>query len=182
MCDCPVCKRAEGKCPRLNSYKGNEDFDPRFYHDMFGFNFKTMEFQAALGLVQLEKVDEILEKRSYNVRYLNQGLASLKNILQLPLYSEDISYLAYPLVIKRTDIISRKNLRQKLEEAGIETRPLFGCIPTQQPAYGYLKEKYQDKLPNAEYIGAYGFYIGCHQYLKKDDLDFIISTFHKILY
>jgi len=181
MCDCPVCERAKGKCPRLNSYQGNEDFDPRFYHDMFGFNFKTMEFQAALGLVQLEKAKEILEKRRYNVRYLNKGLAALENILQLPVYSDDISYLAYPLVIKRPDIISRKILRQKLEESGIETRPLFGCIPTQQPAYAYLKERYLGKLPNAEYIGACGFYIGCHQYLKKDDLDFIISAFLKIL-
>lgn len=181
MCDCPVCMRVEGKCPRINSYMGKDDFDPRFYHDMLGFNFKTMEFQAALGLVQLEKVRSILEKRKHNVRYLNAGLWSLKNILQLPKYSESISYLAYPIVIKKPDVISRKMLRHELEKVGIETRPLFGCIPTQQPAYVYLKKKYQGKLPNAEYIGLNGFYIGCHQYLKKEDLDFIISVFNKIL-
>jgi dTDP-4-amino-4,6-dideoxygalactose transaminase len=181
MCDCPVCTRADGKCRHMDSYKGTDDFDPRFYHDMFGFNFKAMEFQAALGLVQLEKVDRILEKRRYNVCYLNSGLEPLRDLLQLPKYSEDISYLAYPLVIKRPDIISRKDLRHKLEEAGIETRPLFGCIPTQQPAYRHLKKKYKGRLPNAEYIGLNGFYIGCHQYLKKNDLDFIIEVFHKIL-
>lgn len=181
MCDCPVCEREKGRCPRLNSYKGKEDFDPRFYHDMFGFNFKAMEFQAALGLSQLEKAEDILKKRKYNVLYLNKGLAPLEELLQLPPYSGDISYLAYPAVIKRPDIIPRKMLRCKLEEAGIETRPLFGCIPTQQPVYGYLKERYEGRLPNAEYIGANGFYIGCHQYLKKSDLDYIISVFHKIL-
>ncbi len=180
MCDCPICKRAEGECPRLNAYQGEEDFDPRFYHDMVGFNFKAMEFQAALGLVQLENVEDILEKRRFNVAYLNQGLMPFDNILQLPKYSQDISYLAYPLVIKDPGIISRRVLRYKLEEAGIETRPLFGCIPTQQPAYAYLKKKYKAKLPNAEYLGANGFYIGCHQYLKKSDLDFIISVFYKI--
>lgn len=181
MCDCPVCRRSEGKCPRLNTHDGQEDFDPRFYHDIVGFNFKAMEFQAALGLVQLENVEDILEKRRYNVAYLNQGLMPFNDILQLPKYSQDISYLAYPLVIKDPGVIPRRVLRQKLEESGIETRPLFGCIPTQQPAYAYLKEKYEGKLPNAEYIGANGFYIGCHQYLKKSDLDFIISVFHKIL-
>ncbi len=181
MCDCPVCMRAEGNCPRINSYTGKDDFDPRFYHDMFGFNFKTMEFQAALGLVQLEKVEEIIEKRKYNVRYLNKGLRPYEEIIQLPLYSDDISYLAYPLVIKKPNIISRKLLRHRLEEAGIETRPLFGCIPTQQPAYGYLKEKYKGKLPNAEYVGLNGFYIGCHQYLSQKDLDFIIKVFYEIL-
>lgn len=181
MCDCPVCTRPEGKCPRLDSYKGKDDFDPRFYHDMFGFNFKAMEFQAALGLVQLKKVESILEKRRYNVRYLNNGLQPLNDILQFPQYSNNISYLAYPIVIKDPKVISRKILRHKLEESGIETRPLFGCIPTQQPAYGFLKEKYEGRLPNAEYLGLNGFYIGCHQYLTKKDLDYIITAFGRIL-
>jgi len=177
MCDCPVCTRAQGKCPRINSYKGKEDFDPRFYHDIFGFNFKTMEFQAALGLSQLEKAQDILKKRKYNVSYLNKGLKSLEGLLQLPGYSDEVSYLAYPIVIRRPDIITRKVLRHKLEEAGIETRPLFGCIPLQQPVYGYLKEKYKGRLPNAEYIGLNGFYIGCHQFLRKSDLNYIIEIF-----
>lgn len=181
MCDCPVCTRPEGRCPRLKLHKGQDDFDPRFYHDIFGFNFKAMEFQAALGLVQLDKVDSIIEKRKYNVRYLNNGLDVFSDILQLPKYSDEISYLAYPLVIRKPDVISRKTLRRKLEEKGIETRPLFGCVPTQQPAYAYLRERYRDKLPNADYVGENGFYIGCHQYLKKEDLDYIISIFKRIL-
>jgi CDP-6-deoxy-D-xylo-4-hexulose-3-dehydrase len=89
--------------------------------------------------------------------------------------------LAYPIVIKRPDVISRKVLRHRLEGAGIETRPLFGCVPTQQPAYGYLKRKYQGKLSNAEYVGLNGFYIGCHQYLTKKNLDYIIKVFHRVL-
>ncbi len=181
MCDCPICLRAKGKCPRLSSYKGPEDFDPRFYHDMIGFNFKTMEFQAALGLMQLQKVEEILKKRRINVKYLNEGLKPYTEILQSPVYSNDVSYLAYPLVILRPDIISRKILRKRLEENGIETRPLFGCIPTQQPAYSFLKKEYEGRLPNAEYLGLNAFYIGCHQYLTKKDLDYIISVFKKIL-
>jgi dTDP-4-amino-4,6-dideoxygalactose transaminase len=181
MCDCPVCVRAAGECPQLKSYKGKDDFDPRFYHDTFGYNFKTMEFQAALGLTQLAKVRQIIATRSRNVRYLNIGLAPFKEILQLPVYSPQVSYLAYPLVIREPQAISRKELRQQLEAAGIETRPLFGCIPTQQPAYAYLKRRYSGKLPNAEYAGLHGFYIGCHQYLARKDLDFIIKTFHRIL-
>jgi len=181
MCECNVCTRKSGVCPPLDSYQGSDDFDPRFYHDMIGFNFKVMEFQAALGLTQIKKADEIFKRRNLNVRYLNHGLTSLSGILQLPYYSKDVSYLAYPIIIKDTKRVSRFKIRRELEQKGIETRPLFGCIPTQQPAYSFLKRKYQNKLPNAEYIGANGFYIGCHQYLKKDDLDFIIAVFKKIL-
>jgi len=181
MCDCPICYRGEGKCPKLSSYKGEDDFDPRFTHDMIGYNFKTMEFQATLGIVQLKKADWIAEKRRENVKYLNESLEKFSDILQLPKYDENVSYLAYPIVIKKPEKISRKQLRIELEKRGVETRPLFGCIPTQQPAYSFLKKKYEGKLPNAEYIGLNGFYIGCHQYIEQEDLEFITKTFKKIL-
>lgn len=181
VCECMVCTRAKGVCPPLNSIKGEGDFDPRFLHDVIGYNFKTMEFQAALGIVQLEKIEEIIKKRLDNVKYLNDGLEVFSDTLRLPLYSEDVSYLAYPIVIKKPELISRKKLRFELEKNGVETRPLFGCIPTQQPAYSYLREKYEGKLPNAEYIGLNAFYIGCHQYLSQEDLDYVIETFKKIL-
>lgn len=181
MCDCPVCRRAEGKCPKISMSSGEEDFDPRFTHDLIGYNFKTMEFQAALGISQLKKADWIKKKRLENVKYLNENLEQFSDVLQLPKYDENISYLAYPLVIKTPERISRKKLRFELEKKGVETRPLFGCIPTQQPAYSHLRVDYEGKLPVADYIGKNGFYIGCHQYLVQDDLDYIFNAITNII-
>jgi CDP-4-dehydro-6-deoxyglucose reductase, E1 len=181
MCDCPVCVRSSGKCPRAGMSGGNDDFDPRFTHDMIGYNFKTMEFQAALGVVQLKRAEEIILRRRENVKRLNEGLAGFSDVLQLPAYSEDVSYLAYPLVIKDSRKVQRKKLRSMLEAKGVETRPLFGCIPTQQPAYAHLRGEYLGKLPNAEYLGVNGFYIGCHQYLSPEDIDYTIGVFKGIL-
>lgn len=180
-CECPVCTRDKGICPLIQNYKGEDDFDPRFSHDLIGYNFKTMEFQTALAISQLKKIDWIIKQRQENVQYLNENLKEYSDLLQFPMYSSEVSYLAYPIVIKKPDVISRKKLRSELERRGVETRPLFGCIPTQQPAYSFLKEKYNEKLPNAEYIGLNGFYIGCHQYLKKEDLEYIIEIFKDIL-
>jgi len=180
LCDCPICTRRSGYCKHRDK-NPNTDKDPRFLHDLIGYNFKTMEFPAALGLVQLKKIDEIIKKRKNNVKLLNEGLKKFSNILQLPIYSDDISYLAYPIVLKNNKEINRKILRQKLEENGIESRAFFPCIPTQQPAYNYLKERYNDKLPNAEYLGENAFYIGCHQYLNQEDINYIIKIFRKIL-
>lgn len=70
---------------------------------------------------------------------------------------------------------------QKLEKNGVETRPLFGCIPTQQPAYFYLQNQYKNKLIQADFIGEHGFYIGCHQYLSGDALNYIIDIFKRLL-
>ena len=166
-------------CPLLEDYEGSDDFDPRFSHDMIGYNFKLMEFQAALGLVQLGKADWILKKRQSHVKYLNDHLDSYSDLLQLPLFDDRVSYLAYPIVIKRPDVISRRELRKKLEDSGVETRPLFGSIPTQQAAYGHLKAQYEGRLPNADYLGLQGFYVGCHQYLTQEDLEHMVHVFEE---
>ncbi len=180
MCDCPICTRSEGKCPK-KKIDDKYDFDPRFTHEYIGYNFKTMEFQAALALTQLDKADWIVKRRSENVKYLNEGLEQFSDTLMLPKFNKNISYLAYPLVIKDPKKISRRTIRHDLEENGIETRPLFGCIPTQQPAFKHLYDKYKDALPNADYLGKNAFYIGCHQYLTREDLDYIIKKFKDII-
>ena len=174
-CSCEICIRTTGKCPELLK---DPDSDPRFTHDFVGLNCKTMDLISALALHRVDKIDEINQVRRKNVLYLNERLKEFENELQLPLYSEDVSYLGYPIVLKNGN---RSKLTKELEERGIETRPLFGCIPLQQPAFSYLKMQYLGKLPNAEYVGENGFYIGCHQYLEKEDLDYIIEVFREIL-
>ena len=178
VCDCSVCTRPNGYCPY---FPQDEDFDPRFVHDVIGYNFKVMEFEAALGVSQLRKADLIFVKRQNNVRFLNEHLDKHSDDLQLPAFSENVSYLAYPIVIKEHSKFTRKYLREELEKNGIESRPLFGCVPTQQPAYNYLKEEYEGKIPNAEYAGKNAFYVGCHQYLNHDDLEYVVYIFDKIL-
>ncbi len=181
VCDCPVCTRPQGYCPHLPKEEDEDDYDPRFTHSILGLNFKTMEFQAALGFSQLKLADEIFLARQNNVKFYNENLKKFEDILQLPQFDKNVSYLAYPLVLKENSGISRKQLRFELEKNGVETRPLFGSIPTQQPAYAHMKNEYEDKLPNADYIGKNGFYIGCHQYLTDEHLDKVVTVFNKVL-
>ena len=176
VCDCNVCTRSKGYCPHSDM-----ETDPRFTHDMIGYNFKTMEFQAALGCIQLDKFDEIIKKRQDNLLYLNKKISALTDAFILPEYSEDYSYLAYPLIIKEDSGIDRESFRKNLDSYGIESRPLFFCIPTQQPAYKEYKELYKGKMNNAEYLGKNAFYIGCHQYLTVNDLEQIVDAIRQSL-
>ena len=175
ICECPICKRLEGKCPNRN-----KDFDPRFTHTEIAYNFKTSEIQAALGLNQIKHADEIISKRQENVKYLNDGLAGIKE-LQLPIYDPTVSYLAYPVIIKDTTI-DRNDFCNRLTDAGVENRPFFSCVPLQQPAYEFIKDKWEGKLPNAEWLGARGMHLGCHQFLTKDEKDIMIRSIKDILY
>ena len=177
ICDCQVCVRLDGACPHL---RGNDDPDPRFTHDLIGYNFKTMEFPAAIALCQLEKADAILERRQENVKRLNEALEPLADVLATPSFSPDVSYLAYTLVIKDPKRFHRARVCRELERAGIETRPLFGCIPTQQPAYASYHDRYKGRLPVAERLGTDAFYVGCHQYLSEEQLDHMASTLRKV--
>jgi CDP-6-deoxy-D-xylo-4-hexulose-3-dehydrase len=181
MCDCSVCTRPAGKCPHLDKYKGADDFDPRFTHEYISYNFKTMEWPAALGVCQMKKADWIFNRRLENVRYLNSKLSKFGHLLHLPPFSEDVGYLAYPLVPAEDGGVSRAWIRRELRDRGVESRPLFGCIPTQQPAYARFKNAYEGRLPVAEHVGRDGFYIGCHQYLEAEDLDYVVEAFEDIM-
>ncbi len=177
-CVCPTCTRPEGRCPLS---RPGVDADPRFTHDVIGYNFKTMEFPAALALTQMERAEAIIRKRQDNIHILNEGLARFAHLLQLPVYSRQVSYLAYPVIIRDPQKIRRRDLCRGLEERGIENRYLFGCLPLQQPAFAAYKKRALGKVPIAEYLGAQGFYLGCHQYLTRKDLKRIIAAFTDIL-
>ena len=174
MCACDVCTRSQGEC-----YYSNAEFDPRFTHNLIGYNFKTMDFEAAIALAQLEDADDIIKKRQHNVKTLNDYLSEFSESLQLPIYSEDVSYLCYPLILK-DDKISLNKFKFNLEKEGVETRPLFSFIP-HQLAYKDLKAQYEGKLPTAEHLYNHGFYIGCHQYLEEDDLEYVYLKIKKLL-
>lgn len=183
-CDCHVCTRAAGTCPRLSFTPAEDelpDLDPRFRHEMIGYNFKVMEFQPALGVTQLKKADAIFRARQANVRALSERLERFAGILSLPPLDERVSYLAYPLVVREGTEVSRPALRAALEALGVETRPLFGCIPLHQPAYADYRVRYRGRLPNAEYVGRQGFYLGCHQFLGREDIDYVSEAMEKAI-
>jgi dTDP-4-amino-4,6-dideoxygalactose transaminase len=178
MCCCTVAQREKGLCQHPT--EDSTGLDPRYASSVIGFNFKATEFQGALGLTQIAKLNDIIRKRQENVKYINEGLAKHSDVLQLPPFSKTVSYLSYPVVIKDASI-SRKKFRDALTEAGIESRPLFGSVPTQQPAYAHLKARYEGKVPKADYFGSRGFYIGCHQFMPQEQLDYVITSFGKII-
>lgn len=167
-CNCMVCTRDKGFCPKLTN-----ELDPRFTHGIMGWNLKTLDLVAALGVVKLKHIDEILKKRQDNVKYLNDSLPDLG--FRKPSHSNKISYLLYHMICdpKR---LNRDKLRMYLEKKGVETRPIYDCIPD-QPAFSFLKKDYEGKLKNARYIAKNGFYIGIHEFLTEKDLEYIVKVF-----
>lgn len=163
QCACPVCTRNTSGCPVLE----RGDPDPRFTSLYPGWNLKPMEFQAALARVQLRHVQANIDRRRENVARLNWRLSEIEDLVDLPAYYGNVAYMAYPLVLRMPGV--RDAVIAELARRGVESRPMFGCIPTQQPAYAQYRDG--GPWPIAERIGANGFYVGCHQYLTDADID-----------
>jgi perosamine synthetase len=138
-----------------------------------GHSFRCTELEAALGLAQLRRYKEVVRARKANAAYLIAGLSDLQEHLQMPYEPPDRDhvFMLFPLV---TLTQKKQKLVNYLEEAGIETRDLMPLI--NQPVY---RGMVRGRLPVARRLLDRGFYIGCHQYLKRRDLDYVIDTIHR---
>ncbi len=152
-----------------------KDYNPRFVYDKIGYNFQILELQAAMGRIQLRKAKKIKQLRQKNYNYLVKNLAQFDQlILPSPIEGADICWFSLPL----TTVGDRGELIAHLEKAGIETRSMFAGNIIKHPAYKGSKYRIGSKLEHADYILEHSFWISVHPRLSKQDLDYIIKTFH----
>ena len=134
-------------------------FDALYTFYYAGFNLRSTDLQAFLGLRQIEKLADFAKKRAANFKIYQKHIKG--NILDLEIDKEDfISNFAYPFVHKnRTEIVD------DLIKANIEVRPLIAGSLAEKP---FWKGK-KPKMPNCELINQYGFYLPNHQGLTEED-------------
>ncbi len=149
----------------------------RFRFLRLGYSFRATELEAALGLGQLERKDEILAVRRRNADYLIANLKKFEKILQLPFWPDykKHSFMMFPIVIKNKVGVIKKDLVNFLEERGIETRDMLPLV--NQPIYKKIFGDIEHQYPVAKWINQNGFYIGCHQKMSSQELRYIVSTF-----
>lgn len=143
----------------------------RFVFDRLGYSCRATEFEAALGLNQLPKLQWIIDQRRRNAAYLYDKLKDFDD-LYVNFFPES-SCMFFPVMIREWSKIKKFELMAHLEKNGIEVRELMPL--TNQPCY-------KDILRNpcisvARHVEESGFYIGCHQGMTLDDLDEVVAAF-----
>jgi CDP-6-deoxy-D-xylo-4-hexulose-3-dehydrase len=134
-----------------------------FYHA--GFNLRSTDLQAFIGLGQLDKLDDICKQRNKNFILYNK-------LIDNPFWSakEDkdkfISNFAFPVIHPNKSIIVKM-----LQEKNIETRPLICGSLGKQPFY--VKKYGEDDLSNVSAVDEYGFYLPNHPLLTEEEIEFI---------
>jgi dTDP-4-amino-4,6-dideoxygalactose transaminase len=146
----------------------------RYSFDRVGYSYRCTEIEAAIALSELERWEENIAQRRKNAAYLTELLRPLEDRIQLPVIPEgyEHSFMMFPMVMKSGD---RAALLMHLEKRGIETRYMFPLLS--QPVYRRLFPGLENQFPVAQRLESQGFFIGMHQGLTKEDMDYIAEVF-----
>lgn len=144
----------------------------RFRFERVGYSYRATELEAAIALSELERADQNIGIRHYNAYFLSALLLDLPlQLPHIPWHSEH-SFMMYPLVCDEG--VNREELLNHLETNGIETRYMFPLLD--QPIYKKLFPNKAKKFPVAQRLAKQGFFIGMHQGLTTDDIEYIAET------
>jgi CDP-6-deoxy-D-xylo-4-hexulose-3-dehydrase len=160
-----------------------EGFDHKYIYSHIGYNLKSGDIQAAIGLAQLDRLDSFIELRRRNWSYLLNGLSDLSEYLILPRAAEhsDPSWFGFALTVRQESPIKRNQLVQDLNENKIATRLLFAGNLLRQPGFIHSPRRVAGELKNTDIVMNDSFWIGVWPGLTIPMLDYMIETIHKLL-
>ena len=160
-----------------------EGYDHKYTYSHLGYNLKSGDIQAAIGLAQLDRLEYFVEIRRKNWEYLKVGLNDLQEFLLLPepTSHSNPSWFGFALTVKPGGPKTRNQIVQELNEAKIATRLLFGGNLLRQPAFIGTPRRVVGELTNTDIVMNDTFWIGVWPGLTIPMLDYMIQELHRIL-
>ncbi|MFF4583233.1 lipopolysaccharide biosynthesis protein RfbH [Streptomyces sp. NPDC001389] len=154
-----------------------EGYDHKYIFSHVGYNLKATDIQAALGLTQLDKLDEFCEARRRNWRRLREGLDGVPHLI-LPEATprSDPSWFGFAITVDPGAPYSRAALVDFLEGRKIGTRRLFAGNLTRHPAYIGQPQRIVGDLANSDIVTDQTFWIGVYPALTDEMLDYVIAS------
>jgi perosamine synthetase len=153
----------------------------RFVHEELGWNFRMSNLQAALGVAQLERIDEFIKKKHIIGESYAQLLSDVE-CFQLPLAETDYAkniYWVYGIVLGDSVPFDAYTAMQKLGKKGIGTRPFFWPMH-KQPVFNKMGLFKNDFCPVAERMAERGFYIPTGLGLTVDQIERVALALKEI--
>lgn len=160
-------------------------YDHKYTYSHMGYNMKITDMQAACGVAQLTKLDNFINLRKRNFKFLYENLKVLDEFLLLPeaeLNSEP-SWFGFPLSLKENKKFNRNDLINYLNKKKIGTRLLFAGNVIKQPYMKELNSRVSGELKNTDFVMKNTFWIGLYPGLTLQHLEYVVSNlkfyFHK---
>ena len=169
---------------RFNVKISGIDYDAKYIFSDLGYNFLPSEISATFAIEQIKKLKDNIKIRNKNFDYLKKFFGNYSDLFNLPEQYKNVKtpWLAFPLVIKENKYFNRKEMQIFFEKNNIQTRTIFTGNILKQPV---MRNKTYKKHPQCDAIAnnvmKNGILLGCHQGMKKNELDYICQTFLKFL-
>lgn len=173
-CDNTCGRRFKGQYGELP-----EGYDHKYVYSHLGYNLKVTDMQAAVGVAQLDKLDDFIQKRKDNFKLLSEGLKKYEQYLVLPKATpkSDPSWFGFPFSIRQGAPFKRNDLANFLEEHKILTRQLFAGNMIKQPAFKDVNYRVVGELTNTDYIMGNTIFIGLYPGIDSVRMDYILEVF-----
>ncbi len=153
-------------------------YDHKYTYSHIGYNLKLTDMQAAVGVAQLAKLPEFVERRRRNFEILREGLSDMEEFLILPEATpgSEPSWFGFLVAVRREAPFTRDQLVRRLESNKIATRLLFGGNLVRQPAYRNVPHRVVGDLRNSDFVMDQVFWIGVYPGLSDAALGFVVET------
>ena len=155
----------------------------RYVHEELGYNFRMTNMQAAIGLAQLEKIDDTVLKKRWIGKKYTELLADLQEFIILPVEKTEYAmniYWVYGILLTEKVKVNAEVIMQKLAERGIGTRGFFYPLH-KQPVFIKQNLYITEKYPNAEYLADKGFYLPSGLTLNEEQILYVAETLKEVL-
>lgn len=161
--------------------KNIDRLDPTFLFINVGYNLRLSDPQAAMGCIQLSKLDQFVKSRIINAEQFKKRISN-SSILSKSISTQNVnakaksSWFGFPILFNNLDRSQVLLLRSKLLEKGIESRPFLAGDFSQQPVNSKYKSIKYLKSNIIQKFHEFSFALPCHQSLKLGDIDFMCTT------
>jgi CDP-6-deoxy-D-xylo-4-hexulose-3-dehydrase len=183
-CYCPPGK--DNTCNKRFEWKLGDlprGYDHKYTYSHLGYNLKITDMQAAVGLAQMDRLDEFVAARRRNWDYLTAGLRDLEDVLILPTATEhsEPSWFGYCLTLRADAPVNRDKLVIHLNEKKVATRLLFGGNLIRQPYMKGRNYRVVGDLENSDIVMHQTFWIGVYPGLSTSHLDYAMDVMRQAI-
>ena len=153
----------------------------RFYHTEMGHNYRLTNLQAAIGLAQLERIEESVQRKRRMATAYNERLTDIK-FLQIPTeepWAKNV-YWMYGVVLDESSGMDAVEFAQRLSEKGVMTRPFFLGMH-EQPVFRNMGLFLDEHYPVTERIARQGLYLPSGMALTETQIEVVCQAVHEVL-
>lgn len=160
--------------------QGRDVFDAWLNHTRLGYNYRLDELSAALGLVQIGRINELLAKRAQVAEWYNQRLADIE-LVERPWVSPNTTRMSwFVYVVRIRHPANRDTVLRQLAEYGIPSRPYFTPIhlqPFYMNSFGYRRGDF----PVTEKLGDVSLALPFSGVMTEGEVDYVVDRLRSIV-